>query len=334
MASLTVGNTEVVVGRRIADRCLPARPDRTGIVVLAQPPVMDTARAIAAAWDAAVLELPDGEAAKQLAVVEDLAGRLADQGLDRSGSLVAVGGGAATDVTGFLGSIYLRGIETAYVPTTLLAAVDAAIGGKTAVNATAKNLLGTFWEPSRVTVDLDLIDRLASDVVADGYAEIVKAAMIGGGRLLDLLLAERPATEAVLVEAIRVKAAYVDQDLRDRGRRAMLNYGHTVGHAFEIAAGLRHGHAVAIGMGVAAALSETMLGFGDRSIQSALLDRHEVPRSVPAVAWKELVPLLRRDKKRAASRLRMVLLEGIGRPALVDVDEDTVRTAVERYTAV
>ncbi len=334
MQRLTAGHTEVVIGRQVAVECLPQRSDRTGVVVLAQPTVAATAQAVASAHRAPVLELPDGEAAKQLSVVASVVERLAELGLDRQGAIIGVGGGAATDTTGFVGSVYLRGIETAYVPTTLLAAVDAAIGGKTAVDATAKNLIGTFWEPVRVAVDLDILERLPAHLAADGYAEIIKAAMIGGGRLFDLLTSGAAVAEEVISEAIQVKARIVEKDLREQGLRAVLNYGHTVGHAFEAAANLRHGHAVAIGMEIAAALSEARFGFDGRSIQSGLLDRYRVPRSVPQVGWDQLVPLLRRDKKRTAGRLRMVLLESVGRPVLVEVDEDAVRAVVERYTAV
>ena len=238
--------------------------------------------------------------------------------------LVAVGGGALTDVAGFVAATYLRGIEVSYLPTTLLGAVDASIGGKTGVNVGGKNLAGAFRHPARVVVDLDIIDALPEGLLREGAAETVKAGFIADEEIIAEY--ERAGLGAeidvVVPAAIRVKVETVQSDFTEQGRRAFLNYGHTLGHAVEIAAGVSHGDAVAIGMVAAGAVSAAAVGFAHHERQQEIIGRIGLPVNVPGLERAEVECLMGRDKKRDREGLRMVLLEDFGRPLLRHVDED------------
>ncbi len=330
---IAVGDeSEVFIGHGLAD--LPVLPEREGrerVVVLTQPgarPVADRVAA-GAGQPTPILELPDGEAAKTLAVIEDVYRWLAGQGLHRGDTVVAVGGGSLTDAAGFAAATYLRGIEAVYVPTTLLGAVDAAVGGKTGVNLGGKNLVGAFRHPSRVVIDVDVLEALPDDLWREGAAEAVKAGFVGDPALVELF--EQHGRGAPLGEVVRravaVKTAVVTEDFTEGGRRAVLNYGHTVGHAVEIAAGLRHGDAVGVGMVAAGLVSEARCGFSDRARHDAVLARLGLPAAATADA-AEVRRLLARDKKRDAAGLRMVLLRAIGDPTVRHVDSATVETAL------
>ena len=324
MESMMCGITEIRIGRNLLEDVLPER-ERSRAVVLTQPGAEQVGRRLAARLGAPVRVLPDGEGAKSLSVAEETYRWLDEVDVDRHGTLVAVGGGTVSDLAGFVASTYLRGIELVTVPTTLLAAVDASIGGKTAVNLEAKNLVGTFWEPTRVIVDLDLLDLLPKERIRDGMAEIVKAGFIGDEQLVSLL--ERDGLGASLSAAVRaavaVKAGIVSRDPREHGERALLNYGHTVGHAIERVVSVSHGEAVAVGMVVASVLSERMLGFRDRDRHRALIERLELPTAV-AADLDPVLRMVRSDKKRIRGGMRMVLLERIGSPLLVEVPEAAV----------
>ncbi len=323
--------SEVLIGRDVLDAgVLPLREGRERVVVLTQPGARPVAERVAAGLAAAIYELPDGEDAKTLAVVEDGYRWLASQGLHRDDTVVAVGGGSLTDVAGFVAATYLRGVEAVYVPTTLLGAVDAAVGGKTGVNLDGKNLVGAFHHPSRVVVDVSVLEGLPAGLWQEGVAEALKAGLVADPELLNLF--ERYGRHAPLAEVVRravaVKADVVAEDFREAGRRAILNYGHTVGHAVEVAAGMRHGHAVAVGMVAAGAVSEAVCGFPARARQDAVIAALGLPTAVAADRG-EVSRLLARDKKRDAGGLRMVLLEDVGRPVLHHVGAATVEAALD-----
>lgn len=328
MESVTCGITEIRIGRNLLEDVLPER-ERSRTVVLTQPGAEPVGRQIAARLAAPVRVLPDGERAKAISVAEEMYRWLDEVDVDRHGTLVAVGGGTVSDLAGFVASTYLRGIELVTVPTTLLAAVDASIGGKNAVNLEAKNLVGTFWEPTRVVVDLDLLDRLPKERLRDGMAEIVKAGFIGDEQLVSLL--EKDGLSASLSvavpAAIAVKAGIVSRDPTEHGERALLNYGHTVGHAIERVAPVGHGEAIAVGMVVASALSERMLGFTDRHRHRAVIQRLELPITA-AADLDSVMRMMRSDKKRFRGSTRMVLLERIGSPLLVEVPEAAVSSVL------
>jgi 3-dehydroquinate synthase len=244
---------------------------------------------------------------------------------------VGVGGGAVTDLAGFVAATWLRGVRLVLVPTTLLAVVDAAIGGKTAVNITAgKNLVGAFHPPAGVLADLATLGTLPPAEYVSGLAEVIKAGFIADPAILDLIesdpaAAARPGGphERELIErAIRMKAGVVTADLREAGQREMLNYGHTLGHAIERAEGyrIRHGEAVAIGMTYAAAVARLAgrLDEATAARHAEILTAVGLPVRYRDGAWHQLREAMSADKKARAARLRLVVLDGLARPAILD----------------
>lgn len=328
----------VLVGRGVLDAAtvLGERPGRARVAVLAQPGV-PARLAEGLAGDlrsrglaAEVRVVPDGEAAKTLAVAEGVYGWLGDLRLTRDDTVLGVGGGALTDLAGFVAATYLRGLESVYVPTTLLGAVDAAIGGKTGVNLGAKNLVGAFHHPARVVVDVDLLDALPAPLRREGLAEALKAGLVGDPGLVECFERDGPAADLaeVVRRAVGVKAAVVERDFRERGVRAYLNYGHTIGHAVEVAAGLSHGEAVAVGMVAAGRAAALVAGFAEEGRQQEVIGRLGLPGAASDADRSAVWELLHLDKKRDSGGLRMVLLEGVGRPCLEHVGAATVEAAL------
>jgi shikimate kinase/3-dehydroquinate synthase len=271
--------------------------------------------------------LPRGERAKAVEPLARLYEDLAAVGVDRHGGLVALGGGAVGDVAGFAAATWLRGIPYVQVPTTLLAIVDSSIGGKTAINlAAGKNLVGAIHQPAAVFSDLSFLDTLPAGEFRSGWAEIIKTAIIGDASLFDLLQAERSALMArevhlfpeVVARTCAFKAHVVAADPHEAGPRAILNYGHTVGHALEAASGygrLLHGDAVAWGMKVAGRLS-LRLGLATApavAAQDQVLAEYGLLSRPPEVSRARLLAALRHDKKAQGGEPRWVLLREIGR---------------------
>jgi 5-deoxy-5-amino-3-dehydroquinate synthase len=239
----------------------------------------------------------DGEDAKHLGTVEDLCRDLAQWGLTRGDVVVAVGGGVVTDVAGFVAAVYHRGVPVVHVPTTLLGQVDAAIGGKTGVNLPeGKNLVGAYWQPSAVLCDTETLGTLPPREYRSGLGEMAKYAFLGVDRLPDL-----PLDEAVAA-CVRCKADVVASDEREGGRRAILNYGHTLAHAIETEGGydLRHGEAVAVGIIYAAEVARRLRRIDDDRVAEhrRIVAGYDLPMLVPAGLDPEhLVDLFSRDKK-------------------------------------
>lgn len=316
--------SKIIIGPGAASSFeLPQRADRHQVAVLTQPGALSMGRAIAERFSAPIRLLPDGEAAKTLGVVEGIYGWLADLRLGRADTLVAVGGGTCSDVAGFVAATWLRGIEVVHVPTTLVAAVDAAIGGKCGVNLAGKNLVGALWPATLVVIDTDVLADLPESLVREGMAEVVKAGLIADPTLVDLLARHglRAPLSEVVRRAVAVKQAVVAEDPRETGRRMILNYGHTLGHAVERASGLTHGPAVAIGMVAAGAVSASKLGFPDQSRQLAIIQGLGLPTVSPPLDRSVVKELTTFDKKASGPRLRMVLLRAIGDPVIIEVDE-------------
>ena len=327
---------EVLVGSGLVDPILPPSTRRRWAPVLTQPGAVEVARRVAdllraEGLDTAVHVLPDRDDAKTLAAVESVYRWLGSLGVGRFDTLVTVGGGAVTDAGGFVAGTWMRGIEVVHLPTTLLAAVDASIGGKTAVNIGGKNLVGVFWHPRRVVVDLDVMAALPEDLKREGAAEAIKAGFLADRGIVDAYLAGGVTVDPadVVTRAVAVKAAIVDEDFTERGRRALLNLGHTVGHAIEFATGISHGCAVAVGLVAAAAVSSRRLGFEDLNLVTEVLDTIGLPTRSPAADRDEVMRLVGLDKKREAGQVRMVLLEAIEVPRLVPVDGDDLRYGLE-----
>jgi 5-deoxy-5-amino-3-dehydroquinate synthase len=267
-----------------------------------------------------VFHIGDGEADKSLATVEALCSAFSRWGLSRADCVVGVGGGLVTDVAGFAASVYHRGLPVVHVATTLLAQIDAAIGGKTGVNLPeGKNLVGTYWQPSAVLCDLAALRSLPPREWRCGLGELAKYHWLGGGRLDELDLDERVAA------CVRIKADVVASDERESGRRAILNYGHTLAHAIETAGGheLRHGEAVAIGLVFAAELARGLGRIGDAEVAEhrRVVGEYDLPSTIPdGLADDELIALFGRDKK--ATRGLTFVLDGPRGVEPVEVDDD------------
>jgi 3-dehydroquinate synthase len=326
-------------------------------VALLHPPTMiKTAEQLSHAWTAAGLEpvridVPDAEAAKSVAVAERCWSILGTAGFTRSDGVVGLGGGATTDLAGFVAATWLRGVRVVMVPTTLLGMVDAAVGGKTGINtAEGKNLVGCFYEPVGVICDLDLLTTLPAPHLVAGLAEVIKCGFIADPEILTMI--ESDPTSAVrpdspilrdLVErAVSVKARVVAADFRETAStgptvgRELLNYGHTIGHAIERRErfGWRHGDAVSVGMVFAAELAR-LAGRLDEAIAArhrAVLSSVGLPTRYAANAFDDLLHTMALDKKTRGSTLRFVILNGLASAEILTApEEDLLRAA---YAAV
>ena len=293
-----------------------------------------------------VVLVPDGEAHKGWPTLQDLITRLLELRADRSTTLVALGGGVVGDLAGFAAAVYQRGIAFVQVPTTLLAQVDSSVGGKTGINhALGKNMIGAFHQPSAVLIDTDCLGTLPPRELSAGLAEVVKYGAIRDATFFAWLEAHASALSArdggalahAIYESCRIKAEIVAVDEREGGERALLNFGHTFGHAIETATGYGtwlHGEAVAAGMALAAALSERVLGFpaADSARISALLRACALPLEPPRLPVARWLELMARDKKAAAGRLRFILLEALGRARVVaDLPEAEIEALLARH---
>ena len=285
-------------------------------------------------------DVPDGEAAKTSEVVTALWGRLGRAGFTRTDAVVAVGGGSTTDLAGFAAATWLRGVRVVHVPTTLLAMVDAAVGGKTGIDtAEGKNLVGAFHQPAGVLCDLSLLATLPREELVSGLAEVVKTGFVADPRILACLEAGGravldPASETVhvLVErSVRVKAEVVSADPRDADRREILNYGHTLGHAIEKVERYtwRHGAAVSVGMVYAAELAAIVgrLGADVVGQHREVLTGLGLPTTYDRRAWPSLLDAMRVDKKARGRTLRFVVLDGVARPGRLEGPTDALLAA-------
>jgi len=284
--------------------------------------------------------LPAGEASKTLEHTARVLDALAGLGASRDAAVIALGGGVVGDLAGFAAATWMRGVDFVQLPTTLLAMVDSSVGGKTGVNiAAGKNLVGAFHQPRAVFIDTTTLATLPGREYAAGLAEVVKYGAIGDADFFAWLEANADALEArdgdALAEAIgfscRYKAGVVARDEREQGERALLNFGHTFGHALEAERGygdLLHGEAVAIGMVLAAKLSAALgrAPAEDADRLARLLSRFGLPVAPPRADADALLARMRLDKKNVSGRLRLILWRGIGKAEIApDIDEAPVR---------
>lgn len=324
-------HTEVLIGQSLPDPLLPPRPGRQRVAVLTQPGSTQIALEVAAAirsdgLQVEVIGLPDREEAKTLAVAESVYEALAKLGLGRSDTVVGVGGGSVTDLAGYVGATWLRGVEVVHVPTTLLGAVDASIGGKTGVNLAGKNLVGVFWHPSRVVIDIAVLAGLPASLIREGMAEVLKAGLIGDPQLFDVLRAEglEADLESIVRRSVTVKARIVGEDEREKGVRSHLNFGHTIGHAIEFASPLSHGESVALGSVAAAHISAKRVGFDEVEAVESTIATLGLPVRIGGLDHQRILDLLRLDKKRDELGPRMVLLREVGDPIIDHVDAEDI----------
>ena len=320
------------------------------VVVVSNPVVaalwLDALRGglAAAGIDDESILIPDGEANKTWATAHDVLTRLLERKAERSTTVLALGGGVVGDVAGFAAAICQRGMPFVQIPTTLLAQVDSSVGGKTGVNhALGKNMIGAFHQPRAVLIDTDCLSTLPQREFAAGLAEVIKYGAIRDAAFFDWLEAEMPRLVArdpealmhAVTESCRIKAEIVAADEREAGERALLNFGHTFGHAIEAGVGYGewlHGEAVAAGMVLAAAFSARagMISGSEAKRLSRLIERAGLPVEPPRLSVERWLDLMGRDKKVAHGRLRLVLLRAIG-DAVVTADFD--RLALESVLA-
>jgi 3-dehydroquinate synthase len=288
--------------------------------------------------DVPVLSLTPGEVSKKLEVINHLAGQLLEAGIDRSGFILAIGGGVVCDVAGFLAAVYMRGIRCGYISTTLLSQVDASTGGKNGVNlGSVKNMLGTIRQPEFVICDPEMLITLSEDEYLSGLAELIKTAVIGDLSLFELIeksfdeiMSKDPDLLAGLVaNSVRFKGLVVSEDEKETGLRRILNFGHTYGHAIELQKGLKHGFAVASGMELATVFS----------YEKKYIIRDEMDRIINILKKfkltgehnltdDELENLVLHDKKKTGSYIHFIFTHGIGK---AEVEKIPVREVLDFY---
>jgi 3-dehydroquinate synthase len=303
----------------------------------------------AAGLAVATVEVPDGEAAKTLAVAAHCWDALLGAGLDRTSTVLALGGGAVGDLAGFVAATYMRGVNFIPLPTTVLAQVDAAIGGKTAIDhPRAKNLVGAFHQPRLVLVDPRTVTTLPDRQFRSGLAEIVKHGIVLDARYFDdvegsvapLLARDLPTLERIIGGSCRLKASVVERDEREADLRQVLNYGHTIGHALEAATGygrFAHGEAVALGIVAEARLARRLGLAGPETVerQERLLAGVGLPTAAPALDTEAVLAAVSHDKKARDGRVPFVLAPAIGQFRLVyDVNMADVRSVIESLATV
>ncbi|KGJ79184.1 3-dehydroquinate synthase [Cryobacterium roopkundense] len=282
-------------------------------------------------YEVMIAEVPDAEPAKRVEVAAFCWQVMGQADFSRTDAVIGLGGGAVTDLAGFVAATWLRGVKLVQIPTSVLGMVDAAVGGKNGINtAEGKNLVGTFWAPNAVICDLDLLEQLPRNEILAGFAEIVKAGFIQVPEILDIIEADvdvatdptTPEFRRLIELSIEMKARIVGQDFKESGLREILNYGHTLGHAVEHAEryGWRHGAAVGVGMMFAAELA----GLSGRLSVEAV-DRHRrilesltLPTTYPVGRWPTLLATMQRDKKTRSGMLRFVVLDDIGKPTIME----------------
>ena len=295
----------------------------------------------AAGFEPTVITVPAGEPSKSMSVVEDVCRRMIRAGLDRSSAVVALGGGVIGDLAGFCAAAFFRGIPYVQMPTTVVSLVDSSVGGKTGVNTPeGKNLLGCFHQPRLVVADVDTLDTLPPREYHEGFAEIIKHAAIRDAAMLPLIgraRDDRSVMAELVARNVAIKAAIVAADEHETtGLRALLNFGHTIGHGIEATAGygrFLHGEAISLGLIAALRLSETVAGLDPAASETiiALLRRFDLPQRLPGdIGTADVMEKLARDKKFQAGAIRFVLLRAPG-DAFVssEVTRDAIEAAIE-----
>jgi len=336
------GGYDVIVGRGVLSDLSTHVPSSVAkLLVVHAPPLAAVADSIreqlAGRVEVLLAEVPDAEAAKRVEVAAFCWQIMGQTDFTRTDAVLGLGGGATTDLAGFVAATWLRGVPVIQVPTTVLGMVDASVGGKTGINtAEGKNLVGAFWAPATVLVDLDLLEGLPQNEVLAGLTEVVKCGFIADARILDILeqsldqAVDRESAEfrEIVERSIRVKAEVVSEDFTERGRREFLNYGHTLGHAIEHAERYRwrHGAAISIGMVFAAELSHLAGSLPEAEVDRTrrILSSLSLPTTYPLGRWKTLLATMQRDKKARAGMLRFIILDAVGRPRVLNGTDESL----------
>ena len=345
-------NYDVVVGRGLLGDLPGLLGERVRRVLVIHPRALrltgDTVRdeLAAAGFTSLTAEIPDAEEGKHIQVAAFCWQVLGQNDFTRSDAIVAVGGGAVTDVAGFVAATWLRGVKVIHMPTSLLAMVDASVGGKTGINtAEGKNLVGAFHPPAGVLADLDTLNTLPRNEMVSGMAEVIKCGFIADPAILDLVEKDPAAVvdpqsdvlRELIERAIAVKAKVVSEDLKESGLREILNYGHTLGHASELVErySWRHGAAVSVGMMFAAELARSVgrLSDVDADRHRTVLESLGLPVTYRRDRWQALLDGMRRDKKSRGDLLRFVVLDGVAKPGILDVPDTSLLFAAYQEIA-
>lgn len=331
----------------VGDNLLPQLPSILGhrvkkILVIHPRALRSTGELVmedlrSAGYESFSAEIPDAEEGKHLQVAGFCWQVLGQNDFTRTDAVISVGGGAVSDLAGFVASTWMRGVKVIHIPTTLLGMVDAAVGGKTAINtAEGKNLVGTFYPPLAVLCELGTLRTLPENELLTGMAEVIKCGFIADSKILDLIEnnpekvrdSQSEVVRELIERSIRVKAEVVSEDLKETGRREFLNYGHTLGHAVEHAERYqwRHGAAVAVGMVFAAELSLAAGYLDEKTVDRTreICASLGLPTTYRADKWAQLLETMRRDKKTRGNLLRFVVLEEIGKPRIYEVPDESI----------
>lgn len=336
----------VSIGRnmlaRAEDDVLARLGDNVSKVLIVHPPTLgalasELREKLLGKCEVLLAEVPDGESAKRIEVASFCWQVMGQADFTRSDAVIGFGGGAITDLAGFVAATWLRGVRLIQIPTTVLGMVDASVGGKTGINtAEGKNLVGAFYAPHAVICDLDILESLPRNELLAGFAEVVKYGFIAEPEILDILerdinLATDPTTDEFrrLIElSVGIKARVVSGDFDEQGEREILNYGHTLGHAIEHAErySWRHGAAVSIGMVFAAELSRMTENLSDDIVERhrRILTSLRLPTEYKPEAWEHLLSTMKRDKKARGSMLRFVVLTDEAKPKILNVPDTSI----------
>ncbi|WP_270262890.1 3-dehydroquinate synthase [Kocuria marina] len=334
---------DVLVGNGLLDRVPEMLGERVKKVLIIHPRALRATGDVvqqnlsAAGIQSFVAEIPDAEEGKRVEVAAFCWQIMGQSDFTRTDAVVSVGGGAVTDLAGFVAATWLRGVRVIHLPTTLLGMVDAAVGGKTGINtAEGKNLVGAFHPPAAVVCDLDSLQTLPQNELLTGMAEVVKCGFIADPRILELIRensqevrdAASPVVRELIERGIRVKAEVVSSDLKESGRREYLNYGHTLGHAIEHNERYqwRHGAAVSVGMVFAAELGRAAGSLSDDVVTEhrKILTSLGLPVTYRADQWPRLLEVMKRDKKTRGNLLRFVVLDRIAAPRIMEVPDPAI----------
>lgn len=323
-----------VIGRGLLDD-IPASLDGVSKVLIIHPQALAATAEllretlIQKGFEALLAEVPQSEEAKRVEVAAFCWGIMGQADFHRNDAVIGLGGGATTDLAGFVGATWLRGVRTVLIPTTLLGMVDAAIGGKTGVNTQeGKNLVGVFHQPYKVFIDLDTLETLPRNELLAGMSELVKYGFISDPEILETVMNDDHSTDPssdvfaeLVTKAVAIKERVTTEDFKESGQREILNYGHTLGHAIEHAERYkwRHGAAISIGMTFAAELSmlSGKLSESDVELHRNVFLKLGLPISYRADRWPQLLEVMQRDKKARNGALRFVVLDRIGKPSIL-----------------
>lgn len=332
--------TRATIGRGLLNEISGALSGVKKVLIVAPEPLSTTAEGLKeelsrSGFEAFIATVPAAEDAKRIEVAAFCWGIMGQADFQRNDAVIGLGGGSTTDLSGFVASTWLRGIRSVLIPTTLLGMVDAAVGGKTGINTSeGKNLVGTFYQPHKIFIDLDTLHTLPKNEIVAGMAEVIKYGFIEDPEILTMIESEpQVATDPsssvfqeLIERSVSIKERVTEADFRESGQREFLNYGHTLGHAIEHAERYkwRHGAAISIGMVFAAELALLSGRLSEKEVERhrQIFSLLGLPISYSANKWDQLLGTMKKDKKGRAGMLRFVVLDGIGKPGILEAPTD------------